>query len=244
MNELPQFELRRVRKQYGRTVAVDVEHLRIAAGETLCLLGPTGAGKSVLLRLLAAVERPTAGEVRFEGRDYRGDRLPCETRRRITLVFQRPILLSGSVSRNVAYGLRLRACTDCPKTEVERILAHLGIAHLADRPVRTLSGGQAQLVALARALILKPDVLLLDEPTAHLDPAHVALVERVLREVAAFHPITLVWATHNLFQARRVGQRVGLLLKGRLIEVAAADVFFREPADPRTRDFVEGRMIY
>lgn len=243
MTELSQFELRRVRKQYGRTEAVDVEHLRIAAGETLCLLGPTGAGKSVLLRLLAAVERPTAGELRFEGQEYRGDRLSRQTRQRITLVFQRPVLLSGSVARNVAYGLRLRACTACPKTEVERILELMGIGHLADRAARTLSGGQAQLVALARALVLRPDVLLLDEPTAHLDPAHVALVERVLRETASLHPITLIWATHNLFQARRVGQRVALLLNGRLIEVAVADVFFREPADPRTRDFVEGRMI-
>ncbi len=244
MNEAPQFELRRVRKQYGGTVAVDVEHLRIEAGETLCLLGPTGAGKSVLLRLLAAVERPTAGEVRFEGRDYPGDRLRRETRHRITLVFQRPVLLSGSVSRNVAYGLRLRACPACPRAEVARILEHLGIGHLADQAARNLSGGQAQLVALARALVLEPDVLLLDEPTAHLDPAHVALVERLLREAASSRPITLVWATHNLFQARRVGQRVGLLLNGRLIEVAPADAFFHEPAEPRTRDFVEGRMIY
>ncbi|NOX52856.1 MAG: phosphate ABC transporter ATP-binding protein, partial [Planctomycetes bacterium] len=101
-----------------------------------------------------------------------------------------------------------------------------------------------QLVALARALVLEPDLLLLDEPTANLDPAHVALVEEAIAEDHQRRGTTVVWATHNLFQARRVAERVGLLLNGQLIEVASTQTFFDAPSDPRTADFVQGKMVY
>lgn len=244
MSEAPLFHLRQVRKQYGGTLAVDVEDLNVQPGETLCLLGPTGAGKSTLLRLLAAVERATTGEVRFRGEPWYVETLPLATRRRITLVFQRPVLLSGTVRANVEYGLRLRNGKHFSATKVDFILELLGLAKLAGQSARTLSGGQMQLVALARALVLEPDVLLLDEPTANLDPAHVALVERVIQEDFQQRRTSIVWATHNLFQARRVAQRVGLMLSGRLVEVASTEDFFHAPSDPRTRDFVEGKMIY
>jgi len=243
MNEAPLFQLRQVRKRYGGTWAVDVDDLTVRPGETLCLLGPTGAGKSTLLRLLAAVERPTTGEVRFQGKPWHVDP-PLAARRRIALVFQRPLLLTGTVKANVEYGLRLRNGKRYSATKVDRILERLGLAKLAGQSARTLSGGQMQLVGLARVLVLEPDVLLLDEPAANLDPAHVALVEGVIQEDFHQRRTSIVWATHNLFQARRVAQRVALMLSGRLVEVASTEDFFHSPSDPRTRDFVEGKMIY
>jgi len=243
-SEGPLFQLRRVRTQYGRTLAVDVESFDVPGGEILCLLGPTGAGKSTLLRLLAAVERPTAGELSFREKPFRAESLSLATRRSITMVFQRPALLTGTVRSNVEYGLRLRQGRGLSASEADRVLERFGLTRLAGQSARTLSGGQVQLVALARALVLQPDVLLLDEPTANLDPAHVALVERVIREDFQQRRTTVVWATHNLFQARRVAGRVALILGGRLVEAAPNDAFFHSPADPRTRDFVEGKMVY
>jgi tungstate transport system ATP-binding protein len=244
MNEVPLFQLRHARKQYGDTVAADVEALDVQRGKTLCLLGPTGAGKSTLLRLLAGVESPTAGKVSYRGRHYRAAVLPIAERRRITMVFQRPVLLRGTVRANVEYGLRLRDRKNRSAAKVDSLLERLGLARLAEQSAFTLSGGQTQLVALGRALILEPDVLLLDEPTANLDPAHVALVEQVIQENFGQKRLSIVWATHNLFQAKRVADRIGLMLDGRLVEVADTEAFFNMPSDPRTKDFVEGKMIY
>jgi tungstate transport system ATP-binding protein len=243
-NEAPLFQLRQVRKEYGDTVAVDVGSHDVPTGEILCLLGPTGAGKSTLLRLLAAVERSTTGDIFFQGNSLRIESLPLSTRRYITMVFQRPLLLTRTVRSNVEYGLRMRDGKDFSAGKVDRILELLGLSKLAAQSARTLSGGQTQLVALARALVLEPNVLLLDEPTANLDPAHVALVERVIQEDFQQRRTSVVWATHNLFQARRIAQRVALILNGRLVEVAPNDLFFHSPSDPRTSDFVEGKMVY
>lgn len=159
------------------------------------------------------------------------------------MVHQRPLPLTGSVRRNVEYGLRIRRFAG-RAAAVDDVLDRLGLSGLATQSAATLSGGQMQLVALARALVIRPDVLLLDEPTAHLDPACVSAVERAVGELQTERQMTVVWATHNLFQARRVAGRVGLLLRGQLIEMAATESFFATPADPRTADFVEGKMVY
>jgi tungstate transport system ATP-binding protein len=244
MNDGPLFRLRQARRQYGSTLAVDVEALDVQPGETLCLLGPTGAGKTTLLRVLAAVESLTTGEVLYRGEPYHVAGLQLAHRRRITMVFQRPTLLTGTVRANVQYGLGLRGGKSSSAEKVDRILRRLGLTKLTEQSAGTLSGGQTQLVALARALVLEPDVLLLDEPTAHLDPAHVALVEQVIQEDFRQRRTSIAWATHNLFQARRVAHRIALMLDGRLVEVADTESFFNSPSDPRTRDFIDGRMIY
>ncbi|MBW3542066.1 MAG: ATP-binding cassette domain-containing protein [Planctomycetes bacterium] len=237
------YHVRQVVKSYGRVQAVDVERLDVAAGEVLCLLGPTGAGKSTLLRLLAALEAPTSGEVIFAGGPL-GTEAAAAVRRRVTLVFQRAVLLTDTVRANVEYGLKLRGMRGDAASRIAAVLDRLGLAALADRPAATLSGGQTQLVALARALVLEPEVLLLDEPTANLDPARVALVEEVIGEDKRRRGTTVVWATHNMFQARRVADRVALLLSARLVEAAPTEAFFNRPGDPRTADFVAGRMVY
>lgn len=244
MSQTSVYELRDLRKAYDDSFTLSLERLDITRGEVFGLLGPTGAGKSTLLRLVAGLESPTAGDVRFENSSMRPDRLPLTVRRRITLVFQQPLLLSGTVRANVNYGLQLRGRPPRTSEKVDRLLKRLGLDRLASQSARTLSGGQTQLVALARALVIDPDVLVLDEPTSHLDPAHVALVEQLVAEDHAERGTTVVWATHNLFQARRVTDRVGLLLNGQLVEVAETDTFFESPTDPRTADFVRGKMIY
>lgn len=239
----PTFQLERVRKAYGDVIAVDVEQLEVKDGEVLCLLGPTGAGKSTLLRLLGATEDVSAGSVLHRGEPWSAANGSLGARRRVAMVFQRPVLLGDTVEANVAYGLRIRA-DKAPAQKVENLLRMLHINRLSSKSASSLSGGQAQLVSLARALVLQPDVLLLDEPTANLDPAHVALVEQVIREESLARRMTIVWATHNLFQARRVAQRVALMLDGRIVEIQPAEPFFDSPNDPRTRDFVSGKMIY
>ncbi len=243
MNATVTYRLQNVGKSYGDCPVLRIAELDLPKGDVLCLLGPTGAGKSTLLRLLAGLEKPTDGVVRFEDTDFAGNHLPPSVRRRITMVHQHPYLLTGSVQFNLEYGLRIRRAPDrLPR--VKGVLERLGIDGLAEQSAQTLSSGQTQLVALARALVIRPEVLLLDEPTANLDPARVALVEDVVREMRQTAAMTIVWATHNLFQARRVAKRVGLLWNGQLVEVASTEQFFQSPADPRTRDFVEGRAVY
>jgi tungstate transport system ATP-binding protein len=243
MSEPGLYQLEGVTKSYGAEQVLHIDRLEVAGGETLCLVGPTGAGKSTLLRLLAALEPPTSGQLRFREYDLGRQVMPVAVRRQITMVFQRPLALAGSVRANVAYGLKLRGVSR-RRARVEEMLKRLGLTGLASRPAHTLSGGQLQLVALARALVMQPDVLLLDEPTANLDPGHVALVEEVLREVQQQDRTTLVWATHNIFQAKRRAERVALLLNGRVVEVAPRADFFHRPQDPRTAAFVRGEMVY
>ncbi|MDA0810866.1 MAG: ATP-binding cassette domain-containing protein [Verrucomicrobia bacterium] len=243
MSDVPLYQLKEVQKSHGAAFTLHIPTLTIERGEVIGLLGPTGAGKSTLLGLLAGLESPDTGEVRFDGGSLNSADLPLKTIRRITLVHQRPLLLAGTVRFNVEYGLRLRNAKGISQI-VDAMLDRLGLLKLASQSARTLSGGQTQLVALARALVIEPDILLLDEPTANLDPAHVALVEDTIQERQRDRGMSIVWATHNLFQARRVATRTGLLLNGQLAEFAPSTEFFERPADPRTADFVQGRMIY
>ncbi|MGB9722342.1 MAG: phosphate ABC transporter ATP-binding protein [Chloroflexia bacterium] len=236
------FRLEQVRKVYGRREVLAIEHLTVFQGEILGLVGPSGAGKSTLLRLLNFLEPPTSGRIYFQGVGYDG-RVPLPVRRRITTVFQRPLLLEGTVAYNVAYGLHLRS-RHGSREKVAEMLERVGLSALAGERAHTLSGGEAQRVALARALILEPEVLLLDEPTANLDPYHVALLEEIVCRQNREHGTTIVWVTHNIFQARRVTHRVGLLWSGQLIEVAETEAFFEHPRDPRTAAFVRGEVVY
>ncbi len=237
------YDVCHAQRTFGRSFTLNVADLHIAVGETVCLLGPTGAGKSTLLNLMAGLDTPTSGEVRFADSPLVAASLPVAVRRRIAVIHQRPLLLSGTVRSNVEFGLRIRG-TKKRSTRVDAVLERLGLQKLAAQSAHTLSGGQIHLVALARALVLETDVLLLDEPTANLDPARVALVEEVVGEMQQKRGTTVVWATHNLFQARRVAQRVALLWDGELVEVAETEQFFENPSHPRTVDFVRGRLVY
>ncbi len=228
-------------RRYGARTVLHIERLAVTAGRTLALLGPSGAGKSTLLRLLNLLEAPDAGQISYDGRPLLSGEAPLHLVREITTVFQRPLLLDTSVWKNVAFGLHLRRRRD-PQA-VEAALAQVGLSHLARASARTLSGGEMQRVALARALVIAPRVLLLDEPTANLDPANVATIEAVVQGMAR-RGTTVVIVTHNLFQARRLADDVALLIDGVLVEAGQAAEVLEHPHDPRTAAFLEGRMIY
>lgn len=240
----PLFRLQDVTQRYGARVVLDLPQLEIDNGEIVAVVGPSGSGKSTLLRLLNFLERPTTGTITFREHTTNGTGdVPLDLRRQVTTVFQRPVLLNSSVIHNVAYGLQLRGVRD-GRHLAEAALADVGLAALAGAHARTLSGGEMQRAALARAMVIQPQVLLLDEPTANLDPHNVALIERAILDLHQRQQTTVILVTHNVFQARRLAQRVLFLLDGRVVESAPTADFFSSPQDPRTAAFIRGDMVY
>lgn len=238
------YQLENLSMSYAERQVLRIYSLSIRRGEVLALVGPSGAGKSTLLRVLNFLEAPTTGRVKFGSVEFMaGQEVPLKTRRKVTTVFQHPMLLDRSVRDNVAVGLRLRGNKDSAEL-IEGAISRVGLTDLAQQRAKTLSGGEAQRVALARALVLAPEVLLLDEPTANLDPYNISLIEQIIQEANQKTGMTLVLVTHNIFQARRLADRVAFLLGGELIEICAAKQFFEQPSDPRTAAFVRGDMVY
>lgn len=238
------YTLTKVEQIYGPRTVLRIPSLTVRQGEILVLLGPSGAGKSTALRLLGLLEAPSRGRVEFHanGKIVSHATASIEERRLITMIFQRPLLLSRSVRANVAYGLRLRGEPDS-RERIGAVLERVSLSHLADARPRTLSGGEMQRAAIARALVIEPRVLLLDEPTAHLDPFNVRLIESLVREQNQQYGTTIVFVTHDMFQARRLATRVALLFDGEVIEVAPTEAFFHNPKDPRAAAFLAGELI-
>lgn len=236
--------LEQVTKDYGSKRVLEVPFLDIHKGEIFALVGPSGAGKSTLLRLLNFLEAPSQGKIWFHGAEFGAESdMPLPLRRKVTTVFQQPRLLSRSVRANVTFGLALRGQNHAGQ-RIDETLEKVGLADIAGQAARTLSGGQAQRVALARAMVIDPEVLLLDEPTANLDPYNVGLIESIIKTLNQEKQTTLVLVTHNIFQAKRLADRVAFLLDGKVIEVSDAETFFNHPVDPRTGAFVRGEMVY
>jgi tungstate transport system ATP-binding protein len=235
------YRLDKIQHRYAGRVVLDIDRLEVGRGETLAVIGPSGCGKSTLLRLLQFLERPASGRLWFDGRELDWEP-PVDVRRRVTTVFQRPIVLSRSVRANLAYGLRVRGVA-ARRQEIDHLLDGLGLTSLAHTSARTLSGGEIQRVSFARALAFDPEVLLLDEPTANLDPRNVRLVEDLIRERQS-QGVTMVLATHQIFQARRLAHRTALLLDGQIVEMAPTAQLIDHPTDPRTKAFLSGDMIY
>jgi tungstate transport system ATP-binding protein len=210
--------------------------LQIGAGAPTVLVGPNGAGKSTLIRLAMGLVAPTSGRITW------GGRADSDGRRR-AMVFQRPVMLRRSAAANVAYALHAAGNAHAGRAQRgAELLDQVGLAHVAARPARRLSGGEQQRLALARALARDPEVLLLDEPTASLDPAATKAVEDILQAVAR-SGVKIVMATHDLGQARRLAGDVVFLLRGELRERAAAERFFTAPATPEAAAFVRGDLV-
>lgn len=210
--------------------------LTVRPHRRLVLLGPNGAGKSLALRLAHGLIRPTGGRVVWAD--------PERAPRAQAMVFQRPVLLRRTVHANLAHALRLRGHgRGRAKALAEAALERFGLGHLAARPARLLSGGEQQRLAMARAWALKPEVLFLDEPTSHLDPAVTRMIEAMIADFAA-EGMTIVMTTHDLGQARRLAEDVAFLHRGRLVETGPAEAFFGRPASAETRAFLAGELLW
>ena len=207
-----------------------VGSLEVPPGRFITVIGPSGAGKSTLLRLLAGLEEPDAGVV--------------ERRGRAVFLDQDRTVLERSVLANATFGLELAGVGR--RQAAQRVvpwLERVGLANKLAQPAGRLSGGERARLGLVRALALEPDVLFLDEPTQALDPGNVALAEELLREAHAAGR-ALVLVTHNLYQARRLGEETWFLLGGELIERGSSEELFTNPQDERTRAYVAGEMVY
>jgi tungstate transport system ATP-binding protein len=210
-----------------------VDELVVEEGETLAIVGPNGAGKSTLLLALAGLLHWEQGAIEFHGTPLPGNG-GLEHRRRLGLVLPAPLLLSVSVFDNVAVGLRFRGVGGAEiRRRVDGWLERLGIAHLRDRPARQLSSGEAQRTSLARSLVLDPGLLLLDEPFVSLDPATRAQLLDDFERVTTGITTTRVLVTHHLHEAARLGDRLAVLLDGRIRQ---CDVPERVMADPVDED--------
>jgi ABC-type proline/glycine betaine transport system ATPase subunit len=237
---MPMIEVRNLSLTRGGMKVLHNVSLTVEQGEIFVLIGPSGSGKSSLLRCLNRLEEPAPGTVFLRGHDI--TTLPVMTLRcRVGMVFQQTAMFPGTVADNVTYGPSLR---DEPVSR-ERIRELLDMVMLepeiADKSARELSGGQAQRVAIARALANEPDVLLLDEPTSALDPVATRSVEQTLTGLRDRIGLTLVWVSHIIDQARRVGDRVLLLDGGRVLHVDHADVMLDpEQGDQRALAFANG----
>jgi tungstate transport system ATP-binding protein len=210
--------------------------LTIPGGAPTAIVGPNGAGKTTLLRLAMGLLTPTSGRITWGGRE---DVPPL----RRALLFQKPVMLMRSAARNIDYAL---ASVGIPrsarKARIDELLALVGLSAIADRPARRLSGGEQQRLALARALAREPELLLLDEPTASLDPAAAKSVEDVLREVTG-RGIKIVMTTHDLGTAKRIAGEVILLHRGEILEHSPADIFFSRPATDAACRFQAGDLL-
>ncbi len=233
-NRIEARDLRVVRA--GRTL-VDVPSFGLPSGRVVALIGPNGAGKTTLLTHLALLERPTSGDILFDGASTR--RRELALRRRMAVVFQEPLLLDRTARANVETGMRLRGVGRTARRErSERWLARFGVAAMADRSPRTLSGGEAQRVSLARAFALEPEILLLDEPFSALDrPARDAITDDLARALAETGVTTLI-VTHDRDEAARLGDDVAVMIGGRIRQIGAPSDIFGAPADEEVAAFV------
>ena len=209
--------------------------LKVSADGITVVMGPNGAGKSVLLRLLHGLLEPTSGRISWGGRPIAPD-----VTRRQAMVFQKPVLLRRSVAANVDFVLHARGMRDAARRDAT--LSRVGLVHLAQNPARRLSGGEQQRLALARALVTEPDVLMLDEPTANLDPAAVQMIEGIVKDVAAAGT-KVFFVTHDIGQSRRLARDVVFLNHGQVTEHTDAKQFFEAPKSKAAQAYLAGRIV-
>ncbi|HUK27465.1 MAG TPA: ATP-binding cassette domain-containing protein [Candidatus Acidoferrales bacterium] len=228
-----------VSKRYDHLQALDNVNIGVLSGRIVSIVGVNGAGKTTLLKILAGLDTMNEGKILVDGREASQE----ELRACSTMVFQKSIMFSGSVYDNVAYGLRVQHVQSGKLRE--RVLSALRIVNLENfekRKANKLSSGEQQRVAIARALVIERDVLLIDEPTANLDPTNATIIEQGIKEAA--NSRILLLSTHNLSQARRLSERIVHLHKGCIIEENDTSSFFANPRDERTKFFLDGELNF
>ena len=242
MEEL--FRIENVCMAFGKKEVLKNINLSIRRSEIFALIGPSGAGKTTLLRILNLFEKPVCGTLSFNGISLDAGKTGS-LRRRMSLLFQTPAVFNGSVFDNVVYGLKVRGFDKMARgKKVEEALDTVGLPGMGKEKARMLSGGEAKRMAFARAIVYDPEILLLDEPTSNLDPANVANIEEIIKRIRDERGTTILIATHNIPQVRRIADRVGVLLNGELIEVNSKEGIFTAPEDERSAAFLKGEMVY
>jgi tungstate transport system ATP-binding protein len=229
----------------GAKVLLKGINLEIQKGEFFVIIGPTGAGKTTLIRLLDLLDSPYAGHIYVDGLCLTGPGVDqVQARRKMSAVFQKPAVFNMSVFENIAYPLKLRRVPGGKiRSRVEELLELTGLKGYAKRKARTLSGGEAQRVALARAMASNPELLLLDEPTANLDPLSSQVIEDLITRFNKAGGVTVVMSTHDMKQAQRLADRVGVLMSGEFVQVGDVAGVFESPENTRVAGFVGIRNI-
>ncbi|MBI4302849.1 MAG: ABC transporter ATP-binding protein [Chloroflexi bacterium] len=230
-------------QRHGEYEVLRNVNLKVERGESFALIGPKGAGKTTLLRLLDLLDSPCSGKIVFDGADVTEcakDRF--EARRRMGFVLQKPVVFNASVYENVACGLKWRG-TKSLRQKVMGVLELCDFLSYRNRNARTLSGGEAQIVAIARAIVSGPEVLLLDEPTANLDPHSVARVEELIANIMHRHETSVVMATHDMSQGQRLADRVGVLLNGEIAQAGEWSEVLNCPRSKEVANFVGTQNI-
>ena len=232
-------EIRQASYRIDGQVLLDGLDANLSGGARTVILGPNGAGKSLFLRLCHGLIRPSSGSVVWGGSTD-----AQKARRLQAMVFQKPVLLRRSAASNIAYVLRGRAMDQgARQRRIGEALAMAGLADLADRPARVLSGGEQQRLALARAWASEPQILFLDEPTASLDPAATRAIESLIETIHR-SGVKIVMTTHDLGQARRLGDDILFMHKGRILERGSADAFFEDPRTAEAAAFIKGELLW
>jgi tungstate transport system ATP-binding protein len=227
-----------VRFSAGGKTLIDGLTLELVPGGRSVVMGPNGAGKSLLMRLIAGLLQPSGGRISFGGR-------PADeaARRRIAVVFQRPVVLRRSVEANLRHALATYGVARRERARRIEELLDLGqLQAIAERPARVLSGGEQQRLSMVRALAAEPELLLLDEPTASLDPQATAAIEALIGRAAA-DGVKIVLVTHDRGQAQRLADEVLFVHRGRLTEASDADAFFSKPNSAAAQAYLEGRLL-
>ena len=225
---------------YGKAEILKNIDLGVERGEVFITIGPTGSGKTTLLRLIGLLEKPTSGYIYFDGHrvaDSEGQRLAV--RRRMAMVSQKPTVFNASVYDNVAYGLRIRKEKGAGlHRKVMNALETVGLAGYEKRNARTLSGGETQRVALARAMVIEPELLLLDEPTANLDPVSTSHIEKLITDVMKKSDMTVLMSTHDMYQGQRLADRMGVIMAGEILQTGDPRDVFNLPQNRKLAEFV------
>jgi tungstate transport system ATP-binding protein len=228
-----------LRRVYGSRVVLDIPAGSVVAGGITGIIGPNGAGKTTLLNIIAHLDQPTDGQVLYgEGAS---SKIPG---REVTMLFQNPLLIHTTVEANITYPLKLRGWSPQKRrSRAQELMAKLDLTELAKRASWKLSGGERQKVAFARALSFRPRLLLMDEPTSNIDNATIAEIESLLKQTNQIEGTTVLLASHNLAQIRRLCDFVLFLHKGVLIEAGPAKQLLDAPKTPLLRSFVKGELL-
>lgn len=206
--------LKKIKKNYGDRQVLDLEELEIEAGKITGITGPNGCGKTTLLNIIAGLDKDFSGQVL-----YKGEKLNKEIMKKMTTVFQKPYLLKRTVYENIEYPLKLRGIKkDKSRARIYKLMKDLEIEDLKDKRADRLSGGESQKVALARALVFKPELLLLDEPTSNIDPDYITTMEKVIKQYNLESKSTIILVTHNIEQSERLCHNIISMRRGKVVE--------------------------